>query len=226
MVGDAPSLTGFADTPVSPFCGIEIRKRLQTRGFGLAKRLLVVKSKGNSLGTKGEPMRKTMVLLAAALLAGGALAPDTVEAQGRGKRRADDGWLDRDDRDGGKGPKFCRNGNGHPVHGRQWCVQKGFGLGNDRWDRVRWEDAVFGRPQPRRDTDLRRDVLRDVLGTVIYGRLDAQRRNFGAREPLSARWFDSEGRSVMLVNSGSIPIAELVDANRDRRIDFVLLNRR
>ena len=26
-------------------------------------------------------------------------------------------------------PSFCRSGAGHPVHGREWCVQKGFGLG-------------------------------------------------------------------------------------------------
>lgn len=30
----------------------------------------------------------------------------------------------------GNGPPFCRNGQGHPVHGRQWCIDKGWGLGN------------------------------------------------------------------------------------------------
>lgn len=34
----------------------------------------------------------------------------------------------------GKGPAFCRNGEGHPVHGRQWCRDKGFGLGGDYYD--------------------------------------------------------------------------------------------
>jgi hypothetical protein len=172
-------------------------------------------------------MRKTMVVLAAAILVGGALLPESVDAQGKAKRRSDDdGWIGTENRDGGKGPKFCRNGNGHPVHGRQWCVQKGFGLGSGRWDRVRWEDVIFGRPQPRRDLDLGRDVLRDVLGSVIYGRLDAQRRTFGVRDPLTARWFNSEGRSVMLVNAGGTPIAELIDSNRDRHVDLVLLNRK
>ena len=31
----------------------------------------------------------------------------------------------------GNGPPFCRSGAGHPVHGRRWCIEKGWGLGND-----------------------------------------------------------------------------------------------
>ncbi|CAN5333634.1 hypothetical protein BH18GEM1_BH18GEM1_20700 [soil metagenome] len=31
---------------------------------------------------------------------------------------------------GGNGPPFCRSGAGHPVHGRRWCLEKGWGLGN------------------------------------------------------------------------------------------------
>lgn len=27
------------------------------------------------------------------------------------------------------GPPFCRNGEGHPVHGQRWCEEKGYGLG-------------------------------------------------------------------------------------------------
>jgi hypothetical protein len=26
-------------------------------------------------------------------------------------------------------PAFCRTGEGHPVFGRRWCIEKGFGLG-------------------------------------------------------------------------------------------------
>ena len=26
----------------------------------------------------------------------------------------------------GKGPPFCRSGQGHPAHGWEWCVRKGF----------------------------------------------------------------------------------------------------
>ncbi|MGH7458487.1 MAG: hypothetical protein ACREKN_05285 [Longimicrobiaceae bacterium] len=91
-----------------------------------------------------------------------------------------DGWEDRDGRDddrwerrrdqGGRvvwdrrrspdqrvGPPFCRNGQGHPVHGREWCVRKGFGLGGGLADVIR--------RGPRRDQgggpiyDRRGDIL-------------------------------------------------------------------
>jgi hypothetical protein len=32
------------------------------------------------------------------------------------------------------GPKFCRNGQGHPVHGWQWCVDHGFVDYHRRYD--------------------------------------------------------------------------------------------
>lgn len=59
----------------------------------------------------------------------------------------------------GGGPPFCRNGSGHPVHGRQWCLEKGWGLGNDRglWDLGREDRRI-----PRRRND--RSILDDVLG--------------------------------------------------------------
>lgn len=58
----------------------------------------------------------------------------------------------------GNGPPFCRNGNGHPVHGRQWCIDKGWGLGSNRgvWD-VGPDDR---RIPPPRD---RRSILDDIL---------------------------------------------------------------
>ena len=37
------------------------------------------------------------------------------------------------------GPSFCRSGAGHPVFGRRWCLEKGFGLG-DR-DDIFFEDG-------------------------------------------------------------------------------------
>src|SRR5688500_8111477 len=38
------------------------------------------------------------------------------------------GVLDDEVREGA--PSFCRSGEGHPVWGRQWCLDKGFGLGD------------------------------------------------------------------------------------------------
>ncbi|NIQ55246.1 MAG: hypothetical protein GWN71_18260, partial [Gammaproteobacteria bacterium] len=60
---------------------------------------------------------------------------------------------DRDDdrdrrRADGKGPKFCRNGEGHPVHGRRWCAEKGFGRYSD-WRRIGWEDVILRGPRRR-----------------------------------------------------------------------------
>lgn len=128
-------------------------------------------------------------------------------------------------RGNGNGPAFCRSGAGHPVHGRQWCIAKGYGLGsNSRWERARWDDVIFR--SPRTSGTMGRDILVDVLGRTVYGRLDAQRRYFGTSAPLVGRWNEYEGRSVLLVNAGGIPIAELIDTNRDRRVDVVLLNRR
>jgi hypothetical protein len=31
-----------------------------------------------------------------------------------------------------RGPAFCRSGAGHPVWGREWCLERGYGLGTQR----------------------------------------------------------------------------------------------
>jgi hypothetical protein len=59
--------------------------------------------------------RRALILIPALLVA--FLASDSFAAQGRGKAGKQ-----------GNGPAFCRNGQGHPVHGWQWCEDKG-------WDR-------------------------------------------------------------------------------------------
>ena len=149
---------------------------------------------------------------------------DRDDRKGRTDDDDDDRYRGGLNKGEGKGPKFCRTGAGHPVHGRQWCVDKGFGLANSRWDQARWEDVIFRQPQPRTSLDLNRGTLRDILGEVVFNRLDARRRTLGVTTPLSGRWVDSDGRSVMLVNAGALGIAELIDRNRDRRVDQVLLN--
>jgi hypothetical protein len=60
----------------------------------------------------------------------------------------------------GGGPKFCRTGAGHPVFGRRWCLEKGFGLGDrddvffDDGRVIFWDD---GRPVVVRDRRFRSD---------------------------------------------------------------------
>ena len=118
----------------------------------------------------------------------------------------------------GGSPAFCRSGAGHPNYGRAWCLEKGFGLGNNRWNRATWGTVVL---QPRRAT------LGDVLGSVILGRLTNYAANtLGYSAPLTGNWvINNTDRRVYYVRSGSAPVAEFVDTNRDGRADYVLLYR-
>jgi hypothetical protein len=94
---------------------------------------------------------------------------------GRRTRDRDDIYRDRNiyrDRDvrvkrNGNGPPFCRNGQGHPVHGRQWCRDKGWGLGDSRIDR----DVRVDRRErvSRRDRDRDRGV-QERIGDIMRGR--------------------------------------------------------
>ena len=70
------------------------------------------------------------------------------------------------------GPPFCRSGQGHPVHGRQWCVDKGWGLGGRdvRLDRRRDDDDVVIRRIPRDRDDRGDGSVLDRLGDIIRGR--------------------------------------------------------
>jgi hypothetical protein len=52
-------------------------------------------------------------MVAAALALAAVLAPSGAWAQARGRQD--------------QGPAFCRNGQGHPVYGWQWCEQRGWG---------------------------------------------------------------------------------------------------
>ena len=122
-------------------------------------------------------------------------------------------------------PSFCRSGAGHPVWGRQWCLQKGFGLGDSR--DVQWAaardigDLVFVRPGAG---TLTRDALLNLLGPVAFDRLALHALTLGYTDPLTGVWrSDAAGPSVLLVNSGRYPIAELVDENRDQRPDLMLV---
>lgn len=150
----------------------------------------------------------------------------------RRDRRYDD--YDRYDSRGKKnGPKFCQNGAGHPVHGRQWCRDKGYDVGRGyirdrdvRWDRVRWEDVILRRPDRRYDSRMGSSVLRDVLGGRVYDRLDGHRRTSGYPGSLTGSWSGSGNGYVLNVLSGGAPFAQFIDANRDGRAETVLLIRR
>ena len=126
-------------------------------------------------------------------------------------------------------PSFCRSGAGHPVWGRQWCVEKGFGLGNDgdhRWSRVLDPSNVV-LTRPATTSDLTRAVLMDVLGSVVLNRLATHAVTLGYQDPLAGRWIGEPadtGPRVLLVSSGTRPVAEMVDVNRDGRADLMLVS--
>jgi hypothetical protein len=118
------------------------------------------------------------------------------------------------------------------VHGRRWCLQKGFGLGGDRgygvrWERERWGDVVFGGAWYRTRAEyLEPRALRSVVGGRPYHRLDELRRRMGVHDALVGRWVrPRNGALVLQIRSGSLPIAELSDLNGDGRVDVVMVAR-
>ena len=121
----------------------------------------------------------------------------------------------------GNAPSFCRSGDGHPVWGRQWCLDKGFGLGSRAgtlWSRATIDDVVFRRYDYGYGTRLDRGGLLGVLGDVVLSRLALQALGLGYDQPLMGTWV-AEPRSPRLlrVYSGPYPVAEFVDTNYDNR---------
>jgi hypothetical protein len=128
-----------------------------------------------------------------------------------------------DQRPRGNAPSFCRSGEGHPVWGREWCLDKGFGLGSRAgtiWSRSRVDDVIFGR---RVDQDrLTRDVLIDVLGDVVFNRLAVHALTLGYADPLFGLWTsEPESPDLLRVYAGDVAVAEFVDLDRDGRVDVL-----
>lgn len=129
----------------------------------------------------------------------------------------------RFEREEGPGiPAFCRTGEGHPVFGREWCIQKGFGLGRVSWRRGDLGDIIF-RGSPRRDgAILDRRVLGEVLGDVILDRLFDASDERGRNVPVTGRWLEEAGVRVLQLRAGDRPLAELSDLDGDGVVDVLL----
>lgn len=149
---------------------------------------------------------------------------------GRGDHRAR--HRDRRDRRRGNGPAFCRSGRGHPVHGRGWCRDRGWGW-YDRgpvvwYRRGGWDDVRYRTPRVRYRHGAildERDLIY-ILGEVIFRRL-AREAHLAHTDHVRGRWLRPGGRaSVLQIRSGAYPMAELSDTNGDGRVDVVLLPRR
>ncbi|MGQ0813495.1 MAG: hypothetical protein ACT4O1_03430 [Gemmatimonadota bacterium] len=142
-------------------------------------------------------------------------------------RDDDDRWDDCDDDDDRRfgsrsGPPFCRNGQGHPVHGMAWCRQKGWEGASLR--NTGWGDVILRRPRYGAQSDLGRNILLDVLGSKVLGRFDQQRLRLGASSGLTGRWLDTSNGSVLNLFAGGLQVAQILDRNRDGRADVVLMN--
>ncbi len=122
-------------------------------------------------------------------------------------------------------PAFCRSGEGHPVFGREWCLEKGFGLGDYR--DLRWGRTTDVRDVIFREVDrgtLARAVLINVLGDVVFNRLGLHALTLGYSDPLTGVWLgDPTGPQVLRVTSGEYPIAEIYDGDRDNRADALVV---
>lgn len=130
----------------------------------------------------------------------------------------------QDTRESSEAPTFCREGDGHPVHGRSWCVHKGYRLGATLvWRQAEWEEAILRSRQTAGSISQR--TLETVVGAPVLEKLEDQRRRLGIARYLSGRWLLAEdGGTVLQVFAGRTPIAELADWESDGRVDMVLVN--
>jgi hypothetical protein len=125
-------------------------------------------------------------------------------------------------------PAFCRSGAGHPVWGREWCIDKGFGLGASdgwRWGRHRPDDVAFLTIDERQRLD--RPGLIDAIGSVIFNRLALHAVTLGLVDPLAGQWLgEPSGARVLTLHAGAVPVAELIDWDRDGRVDVMYVTSR
>jgi hypothetical protein len=125
------------------------------------------------------------------------------------------------------GPAFCRSGAGHPVYGRQWCLDKGFGLGTAAWrhaqpGRIKFERAPQGRIEPvRLGAREIAEILTDIALDEIFGESSYDLD----RDRLAGEWRGGtdEGLLVLEVLIGDDPVAELTDTDLDGQVDIVLI---
>lgn len=156
-----------------------------------------------------------IVLVLSLVIAGLTLPAAGAEQRGRGRGKT------------ANGPAFCRSGAGHPVHGRLWCLEQGFGLGGSIWRRVQLGTIVFNRVPRGRIENVRlgsreiAEILTDVALDGIFG----ESHHGLDRSRLGAKWRGgaSEGVYVLEVLNDDTPVAELVDTDLDGKVDVILI---
>lgn len=146
----------------------------------------------------------------------------------RDRRRFDDRYD--------RGPAFCRSGEGHPVFGYRWCVERGYGLPGrvehrraPAWRRGDWGKVIIIYPRHyRAGTVVTHAELIDILGLVSFRRFESYARGLAPGTRLAGRWYQPPGFSarVLQIHAGGVPIAELTDLDHDGVVDILLLNGR
>lgn len=163
--------------------------------------------------------RRSAWVFAAGLL-GTAFVAEVAEAQGRSGR--------------GGGPPFCSSGAGHPVHGWEWCVSKGWASARSSraysepvrgWGSVYWDDVVFSpRRSPRYDRYLSRGEVLEVVGSKGVGRIESHARDLGLRGATTARWVEGDfAGAVLELLINSVPVAYLQGPAGPGRVERVYL---
>lgn len=100
----------------------------------------------------------------------------------RVQQRPSDDWL-RSSR--GQAPPFCRNGQGHPVHGTRWCIDKGYGLYGDS---RRNTGNVRQTNRDDRNGDWGRYSSYEDAHAAFHRQHDRQCRERAAQRPLDLEW--------------------------------------
>lgn len=132
----------------------------------------------------------------------------------RDARRYDPRYDRRDN-----GPAFCRSGEGHPVFGRRWCYDKGYGLGGRSWG-----DIIFRDRNTRRNQSFNRSILATIIGASTLGRFESYGHQY-VRGNTTGRWVPYGNTHGLVVSIGGTPIARLIDYNGDGRVDDVQMLR-
>lgn len=129
----------------------------------------------------------------------------------------------------GNGPSFCRSGRGHPVFGWDWCRERGWdrsGSSAVRWEQRTWEDVIFRTPRGDRGDKLDRAGLGEVLGDIVFGRVDTRRRQLSSSTDYEGLWRTSGRARELWITAGGVPIARLLDRDGDNRVDSVYMAER
>ncbi|MEO5589168.1 MAG: hypothetical protein ABIS03_06255 [Gemmatimonadaceae bacterium] len=85
--------------------------------------------------------------------------------------------------------------------------------------------SAWSAGNPAYPSSLGSDALMSVLGTNAFNRLALHAVTLGLLEPLVGRWVSQNtGPRMLMVNSGTPPVAGFEDVNRDNRVDKLLVS--